>query len=96
MKRHVIIAALSIGVTPFFANSASFEQITKFAENICDRVKTSGSIERTQIMGKLRGEAKTLVKLIGGEIGVDGSITLDNQRYDGIPLNDLPAQMTDA
>lgn len=96
MKRYVIIAALSIGVTPFFANSASFEQITKFAENICDRVKTSGSIERTQIMGKLRGEAKTLVKLIGGEIGVDGSITVDNQRYDGIPLNDLPAQMTDA
>lgn len=96
MKRYVLIAALSIGVTPFLANSASFEQITEFAGNICDRVKTSGSIERTKIMGKLRGEAKTLVKLIGGEIGIDGSITIDNQRYDGIPLNDLPAQMTDA
>ncbi|MEJ6531820.1 hypothetical protein [Pseudoalteromonas lipolytica] len=96
MKRHVLIAVLCIGIAPFFANSASFEQITKFAENICDRVKTSGSIERTKIMGKLRGEAKTLVKLIGGEIGIDGSITVDNQRYDGIPFNDLPAQITDA
>lgn len=96
MKRHVLIAVLCIGVTPFFANSASFEQITKFAENVCDRVKTSGSIERTQIMGKLRGEAKTLIKLIGGEIGIDGSITIDNQVYEGIPLSDLPAQMTDA
>jgi len=71
-------------------------EISQFAGNICDKLSTSGSIERTKIVGSLTGNARALVKLIGGSIGVDGSVTVDNMNYDGLPYEMLPEQMSDA
>lgn len=81
---------------PFICQAATFSEIADFAEKVCDRVETSGSIESTKVMGQLTGEAKALVKLIGGKVGIDGSITVENTTYKGLPFEKLPEQMSDA
>jgi hypothetical protein len=51
---------------------------------------------KTHVIASLQGNAKTISRLIGGAIGANGKITVDNITYDGIPYHELPAQMTDA
>jgi hypothetical protein len=87
---------LFVMILPFTCNATNFSEIASFAEKICDRVETSGTIESTKVMGQLTGEAKALIKLIGGTVGVDGSITIENTTYNGLPFEKLPDQMSDA
>jgi hypothetical protein len=83
-------------ILPFTCNATNFSEIASFAERICDRVEASGTIESTKVMGQLTGEAKALIRLIGGTVGVDGSITIENTTYKGLPFDKLPEQMSDA
>jgi hypothetical protein len=96
VNKNLVSLVIVITLFPFTASAASFSEISSFAENICDKLSTTGSIERTKILGSLNGNAKALIKLIGGSIGLDGSVIIDNVSYDGFSHDMLPAQMSDA
>ncbi len=77
-------------------NSQSLSEISRFAKDICDELDVKGNMTRTKIVAGLKGNAKTISKLLGGSIGADGKITVDNIEYEGIPYDQLSAQMSNA
>jgi len=71
-------------------------EIHEFAENICDRVSSEGEITRSKIIARLNAESGAVAKLIGADLGADGSITIENTTYKGLPYSDLSEQMKDS
>ena len=92
----VFFVKLILLTTPMIVQANSLSEISQFAGEICDKISTTGSIDRTQIVGSLNSKAQILNKLIGGAIGIDGSVAVDNMKYEGLPYEMLPEQMADA
>nr|VFK41310.1 MAG: hypothetical protein BECKTC1821E_GA0114239_10116 [Candidatus Kentron sp. TC] len=77
-------------------SATSLEEISDFAKNICDEIAQEGEIKRSKIMGKLQGQASGVAKLLGAKVGLDGSIEIDHEKYKGLPIENLPEQLSDA
>jgi len=95
MKLKLAIVFFSASL-PLLSSAESLSEISDFSRAICDKISASGTINRKKIEGSINADAKSVVKLIGGSVGIDGSITVENTEYEGLPYESLPEQMIDA
>mgnify|MGYP001545326776 CR=1 FL=1 len=95
-----MVMKLIIGIIIMTSTSISYgyslSEIKQLSYDICDKLSTRGTIERTEVIASLHGKGKALLKLIGGEINLNGSVKINNTEYDGLPYKMLPEQMTSA
>lgn len=94
--RNAIIFLFASHLVPAFAESSDLNAISLFAKDVCDEIAIGGSIRREQVEGNLGGKVSGIAKLIGAEAEADGSLTVEEQTYEGIPYGDLPEQMNNA
>ncbi|MCG7539037.1 hypothetical protein [Pseudoalteromonas sp. OF7H-1] len=95
MSLRIIISGVFISSS---AMATSLDDINAFAHNICGKVETSGSISSIQVQAAIEGQInpKALAKILGGKIGANGSITINDTEYKGLPYDELPSQMSSA
>jgi hypothetical protein len=96
MKKFFLFFVFAASFTSELALSESLDDISRFSMQICDSIRTEGSISKKEITGKLDGELKGIAKLIGASVGADGTIRIDDTIYSQLPYDALPAQMQDA
>jgi hypothetical protein len=85
--------ASSISALPF---NESLDDISRFSMQICDSIRTEGSISKKEVTGKLDGELRGIAKLLGASVAADGTIRINDITYSQLPYDAIPAQMQDA
>jgi hypothetical protein len=93
--KHLLVI-ITIFLIQNYAHAESLTDISTFSKDICDEIATEGEIRRDTIEGKIGGKLSGVAKLIGASIGADGSIKIDKEKYNGIPYESLPEQLSDA
>ena len=89
----LMIAALcSIFIPNDGSATESLEEIRDFANDICTNIE--GSITRSAVEGKVTASSSAL-KLLGVNVSVDGTASVNNEKYKGIPFEKLPDDMKD-
>ena len=96
MKKFVLVTAFVASSISELALSESLDDISRFSMQICDSIRTEGSISKKELTGKLDGELRGIAKLIGASVAADGTIRIDDTNYSQLPYDALPAQMQDA
>ncbi len=96
MKKKCITFGLILLLNSSLTFGDSLREISLFAMDICDSIRTEGSISRKEITAKLEGQTKGIAKLIGASVAADGTIKIDNTEYKGLPYKSLPSQMQDS
>ena len=79
-----------------FSNAASLSEISAFAKDICDDIRTEGKISKKEISAKLQGEIEGIAKLFGVSVSSDGKLKLNEEEYIGLPYESLPEQMSNS
>jgi hypothetical protein len=74
----------------------SLDNISKFANQICDEIETSGSISRSDIKIKLFGKISPLSKILGVKLNANGSYRINDIKFEGLPYQFIPKQMKDS
>jgi len=78
------------------AYGESLNDISKFAKEMCDEIRTEGKITRTEIEAQLGGNMGGVAKLLGASMGIDGRIKTENTDFSGLPYNELSKEMSSA
>ena len=74
----------------------SLNNISKFANQICDEVKPKGFINRSEIKIKLSGQISPLSKILGVKLKSDGTYKINDTKFEGLPYQSIPKQMKDS
>jgi len=87
---------LSLSFVCTLAHGESLTDISTFAKEMCDKIRTEGKITRTEIEAKLDGEMEGVAKLLGVSVGADGKFRRDKTEYVGLPYDKLSIEMSSA
>ena len=94
------IFAIFLLVCPAEGFCGSFAQtlseIGTFSKNICDDIRTDGSILKKEVEVQLKSNIGGVAKVLGGSLAVDGSIRTGETSHTNIQYEELPEQMSDA
>lgn len=92
------IGFILLSFASFTASSASLDEISNFAEKICDTISTKGTISSSELKAEIEGKIspKVLSKMLGANVRANGSYLHNGKEYDGLPYESLPEQMTSA
>ncbi|MEA3554096.1 MAG: hypothetical protein U9R39_06825 [Campylobacterota bacterium] len=92
--KNILITLLLCANSFLYANS--FDNIKKFAQDICDNIDPNGSIKLTEIEAGIAGNIKPLSKILGIKFEANGTFKIKDESYTGLPYDSLPAQMIDS
>ena len=91
----MIKTILTIALISNLIYAESLNNISKFANQICDEIETNGSISRSEIKIKLSRRLSPLSKILGVRLNANGSYKINDTKFEGLPYESIPQQMKD-